>query len=162
MKVNLGTASLRAAGLHLAHYSAVTKDDRMWVRECAVAMLASSDERLVRQGAKTLSSLGEDVVGDIDAALLSTHPLPIVRQLAAIVAAAAPARCTRTMQNLATDPDGSVRRLLAERLRRQAATGDTGEAHQRAARAAIVGVLGTLHHDLRHSVRRAATGSVQR
>jgi hypothetical protein len=78
MKINLGTASLRAAGLHLARCSAVTEDDRMWVRQCAVDLLASSDERLVHQGAKTLSSLGEDVVGDLDAALLSTHRLPIV------------------------------------------------------------------------------------
>ena len=162
MKINLGTASLRAAGLHLARCSAVTRDDRTWVRQCAVDMLASSDERLVRQGAKTLASLGEDVVCDLDAALLSTHRLPIVRQLAAIVAAAAPARYANTLQKLATDPDNSVRRLLAERLHKalqtEPQTGGAVQDHQRGARTVVIGVLDTLRHDLRHTVRRAATG----
>jgi hypothetical protein len=166
MKINLGTASLRAAGLHLARCSAVTEDDRMWVRQCAVDMLASSDERLVGQGAKTLSSLGEDLVGDLDAALLSTHRLPIVRQLAAIVAPAAPARYAKTLGNLATDPDSSVRRLLAERLHKalqsEPQTGGAEQDHQRGTRTAIIGVLDTLQHDLRHNVRRAATGCAGR
>jgi hypothetical protein len=166
LKINLGTASLRAAGLHLARCSAVTEDDRMWVRQCAVDLLASSDERLVHQGAETLSSLGEDVVGDLDAALLSTHRLPIVRQLAAIVATAAPVRYAKTLQNLATDPDSSVRRLLAERLHRalhaEPQTGGAVQDHQRGARTVIIGVLDTLQHDLRHTVRRAATGCAGR
>jgi hypothetical protein len=134
----------------------------MWVRQCAVDMLASSDERLVGQGAKTLSSLGEDLVGDLDAALLSAHRLPIVRQLAAIVATAAPARYAKTLQNLATDPDSSVRRLLAERLHKalqsEPQTGGAKQDHQRGARA----VIDTLQHDLRHTVRRAATGCAGR
>lgn len=125
-------------------------------------MLASNDERLVRQGATALSSLGGDVVGDLDAALLSIHRLPVVRQLAAIVAAAAPARYAKTLQNLATDPDGSVRRLLAERLHKalhaEPQTGRAGQDQQRGARTVITGVLDTLQHDLRHTVRRAAPG----
>ena len=129
-------------------------------------MLASSDERLVHQGAKTLASLGGGVVGDLDAALLSTHRLPIVRQLAATVATAAPGRYAKTLQNLATDPDSSVRRLLAERLHKalhpEPQTGGAVQDHQRGARPIIIDVLDTLQHDLRHTVRRAATGGAGR
>lgn len=162
MRVDLGTASLRAAGLNLAHCSAVTRADRLWVRQRAVDMLASSDERLVRQAAVTLSRLGEDVVGDLDAALLSTHPLPVVRQLAAVVAGTAAVPYSRTLQNLASDPDRSVRRLLAERLHEalqaEPPAGGDRQHHHTDAQATIVAVLDTLQHDRCHTVRRAATG----
>ena len=88
MKVNLGSASLRAPGLRLAQCSAITDDDKMWVRDRAAVMLGSDDQHLVRMGALTLSRLGADVIGNLDASLLAGHPLPVVRQLAAVVAVA--------------------------------------------------------------------------
>jgi hypothetical protein len=53
MQVDFGSASLRAGGLRLAQYSAVTDDDRKWVRDQAAVMLGSNDERLVRECALT-------------------------------------------------------------------------------------------------------------
>jgi hypothetical protein len=123
---------------------------------------AETVPRSFHQSAETLASLGEDVVGDLDAALLSTHRLPIVRRLAAIVATSAPTQYVKTLQNLAIDPDSSVRRLLAERLHKslhtEPQTGGAVQDHQRGAPTVITGVLDTLQHDLRHTVRRAATG----
>lgn len=169
MKVNLGSASLRAAGLRLAQCSAVTHDDRMWVRDRAAVMLGSNDERLVRQGAVTLARLGADVIGELDATLLAGHPLSVVRQLATVVAVAAPVRYASGLQALATDPDSTVRTLLAHQLHEthsqavgEAAgaenpTGDDPD-RQSAAPAAITEVLGVLTRDVRHTVRRAAAG----
>ena len=81
---------MRAAGLRLALCSAVTEDEKIWVRDRAVIVLGSTDEILVREGALTLSRLGADIAGDMDASLLAGHSLPVVRQLATVVAAAAP------------------------------------------------------------------------
>jgi hypothetical protein len=139
------------------------------VRDRAAVMLGSTDERLVRNGAVTLSELGADVIGDLDATLLASHPLPTVRQLATAVAVAAPDRYALTLKALAADPDSTVRTLLAHKLHKaqtQAAStatdgGDPSgndENHQRAARATICEVLGLLSEDLRHTVRRAAAG----
>jgi hypothetical protein len=169
LRINLGPASLRAAGLRLAQHSAATNDDKMWVRDRAVLMLGSNDESLVRMSAVTLSGLGADVIVDLDANLLSGHSLPVVRQLAAVVAVAAPARYAQALQALATDPDSTVRALLAHRLHEAqtqlAATAAVAEEPSgndedrwRAARAIITEVLGILTKDVRHSVRRAAAG----
>jgi len=169
MRISLGSASLRAAGLRLAQNSAVIDDDRMWVRDRAAIMLGSNDQSLVRKGALTLSGLGADVIVDLDATLLSAHPLPVVRQLATVVAVAAPSRYAQALQALATDPDSTVRGLLAHRLY-EAQTQLAGmaadaedpsgndEGHRRSARAIITEVLGVLTEDVRHTVRRAAAG----
>ena len=58
MRINFGSASLRATGLRLAQCSAVTDDEKMWVRNRAALMLGNHDESLVRQGGVTLSELG--------------------------------------------------------------------------------------------------------
>jgi hypothetical protein len=168
MKIDFGSASLRADGLRLAQYSAVTDDDRKWVRDRAAATLRSNDEHLVREGALTLSRLGAEVIGDLDAALLAVHPLPVVRQLATVVAVAAPvryARALRALRALAADPDSTVRTLLAHRLHEaQMQPADTDalsgndEDRQCATRAIISEVLGVLGEDIRHTVRRAAAG----
>jgi hypothetical protein len=132
-------------------------------------MLGSNDERLVHNGAVTLFELGADVIGDLDATLLSSHPLPIVRQLATVVAVAAPDRYPLTLQALAADPDSTVRTLLARKLHeaqtQAAGTATRGgdpsgndENHQRAARAIFREVLAVLSEDPRHTVRRAAAG----
>jgi hypothetical protein len=169
MRVNFGSASLRAAGLRLAQYSAITANDRMWVRDRAAVMLGSKDEHLVREGAVTVSRLGVDVIGDLDATLLAGHPLPVVRQLATIVAAATPVRYAQALKALAADPDSTVRILLARRLHQAkiqpvGTSADAGEPsgndkdRERAARAIITEVLGVLTEDRRHTVRRAAAG----
>jgi hypothetical protein len=169
MKVDFGSASLRAAGLHLAQCTAITGNDRMWVRDRATVMLGSKDEHLVHQGAVTLSRLGVDVISDLDASMLAGYPLPVVRQLATIVAAATPVRYAQALKALAADPDITVRILLARRLRQakvQAADtsadvgqpGGDGRDRKAAVRAIITEVLGVLAEDRRHTVRRAAAG----
>ena len=134
MKVNFGSASLRAAGLRLAQCSAITDKDRIWVRDRAAVMLGSNDEHLVREGALTLSRLGADMIGDLDATLLAGHPMPVVRQLAAFLAAATPVRYAQALQALAADSDSAVRTLLAQRLYKakpQAAWHVSGRDHHR-------------------------------
>jgi hypothetical protein len=169
MKVDFGSASLRAAGLRLALCSAVADNDRIWVRDGAAGMLGSEDTHLVHEGAVTLSQLGADVIGDLDATLLAGHPLPVVRQLAAVVAAAEPARYPQALKALAADPDSTVRIRLARRLHEAKARADctaaddqkpsgNEEARQGTVPAIIADVLGVLAEDRRHTVRRATTG----
>ena len=153
MKVNFGSASLRAAGLRLAQCSAITDKDRIWVRDRAAVMLGSNDEHLVREGALTLSRLGADMIGDLDATLLAGHPMPVVRQLAAFLAAATPVRYAQALQALAADSDSAVRTLLAQRLYKA-----KPQAACTSADAIITDVLGVLSEDRRHTVRRAAAG----
>jgi len=168
MKISFGSASLRAAGLHLAQCSAVTPDDRIWVRNRAAVMLSADDKSLVRASALTLSRLGSEVIGHLDATLLVGHPQQFVRQLAAFIAAAAPVRYAQTLHALAADSDRMVRTQLAQRLHdayiQSAGTAiESGEPNpndedQHAARAIVAEVLGKLSTDIRHSVRRAAAG----
>jgi hypothetical protein len=169
MRVDFGSASLRAAGLRLAMCSAVTGDHRMWVRDRAEVMLASNDVSLVSQGALTLAQLGADVIGDLDANLLAGNPLPVVRQLATVVAVAAPVRYDLALRALAADSDSTVRTLLARRLHQaqSQSTGTVADAEEpsgndenqaSAPHAAITEVLGLLTEDARHTVRRAAAG----
>jgi hypothetical protein len=169
MRIDFGSASLRAEGLRLAQCSAVTDDHRKWVRDRAAVMLNSNDEHLVRECALTLSRLGAEVVGDLNATLLAIHPLPVIRQLATVVAVAAPARYALALRALAADPDSTVRTLLAHRLHEAqtrvadtAADADTpsgnDENRQCVTRTIINEVLGILGEDIRHTVRRAAAG----
>jgi hypothetical protein len=169
MKVNLGSLSLRAEGLRLAQFSAVTNDDRAWLRDRAVTLLGNEDEHLVRKAAVTLSGLSTDGFGGLDAALLAGHPLPTVRQLAAVVAVAAPVRYAQSLHSLAADPDRKVRTLLAHRLR-DAQTSMVSEAPDATAsikanegtdsdaQAVVADVLQKLAQDARHTVRQAAEG----
>lgn len=169
MRIDFGSASLRAGGLRLALCSAVTDDDRKWVRDRAAVMLGSNDKHLVRECASTLSRLGAEVIGNLDATLLAGHPLPVVRQLATFGSVAAPARYVLALRALAADPDSTVRTLLAHRLHEaQTQAADTAadadapsgndEDRQCATRATIAEVLGVLGEDIRHTVRRAAAG----
>jgi hypothetical protein len=171
MKIDFGSASLRAAGIRLAQFSAVTDDERMWTRDRAIAMLGSDDENRVRQAAGTLFGLSADALGELDAALLAGHPLPIVRQLAALVSIASPVRYENVLQALAADSDSSVRKLLARKLHEArtqaqatrpapdtATSPDNHEQRPGTASAAITRALNALTEDVRHSVRRAATG----
>lgn len=170
MRVDFGSTSLRAAGLRLAQCSTVTDQDRMWLRERAVAMLGSNDEALVHTCAVTLSQLGADMISDLDAALLAVHPLPAVRQLATVVAVAKPAKYDRALRTLATDSDSSVRTLLAQLLhkaQRRRANGTRESTRERQGNdvehdgpgtTTIDEVIGVLSQDVRHSVRRATAG----
>jgi hypothetical protein len=168
MRVNFGSASLRAAGIRLAQITAVTQEDRTWVHDSAAVMLSEKDDLLVRESALTLSKLGADVVADLDATLLVGHPLPVVRELAAFVAASAPVENAQTLRALAADPDRRVRTQLAGRLRdayglasdsvRAKDVPQPGE-HDSAAKHAIMEeILQKLAIDRRHSVRRATAG----
>lgn len=151
MKIRLASASLRAAGLHLALCSAVTGDERMWVRDQAAIMLGADDPALVRRAAVTLPRLGAEIMTDLDASLLSGHPLPVVRELAAFLASADPIKYAGALQQLTTDSDRRVRVQLAQRL--HAAHDEAGPEQT------VTGqLLATLSADIRHSVRRAATG----
>lgn len=154
-KVNFGPSSLRAAGLRLAQFSAVTDEDKAWVRDEASVMLGSNQKELVHMGAVTLSSLGADVLGGLDPTLLMGHPLPVVRQLAAVIAAASPVMHSPVLEALAGDPDPSVRMVLADRL--VIAQSNTGPETDEVP-AVISEVLDVLASDVRHSVRRAARG----
>jgi hypothetical protein len=168
MQSNLGSASLRAEGLRLAHFSAVTDVDKLWLRDRATVMLGSNDEGLVRSAAITLSALSADAIGELDAALLAAHPLPVARQLAAVVAVAAPNKYSASLNALAGDSDHKVRTLLAHRLHDaqarvtgRAEVGERPGGHdetQDAADAIVTEVLGKLADDVRHTVRRAAIG----
>lgn len=169
MRVNLGPATLGASGLDLALRSAVSREDRQWVRERAVAMLRDDDERLVRPAAVTLSRLGAKAPDAPDAALLAVHSLPDVRKLASVIAVAAPVRYGHALRALAVDPDGAVRILLARILHeaRTAAAADPrlaeappahDEGDQEQGLVIITEVLEVLAADARHTVRRAAVG----
>ena len=136
-------------------------------------MLGSNDQDLVRQGAAILYGLGAEVIGyrtgDLDATLLSSHSLLDVRQLAALVAVAAPGKYALALRALAVDSDSTVRTLLAYRLHearsrapaRAAATPDgstMSEDRESGSRAVLAEALEVLKEDLRHAVRRAAAG----
>jgi hypothetical protein len=109
------------------------------------------------------------MIADLDATLLSGHTLPIVRQLATVVAVAAPMRFALALQALATDSDSTVRSLLAHRLfaaqtlvaGTAVVTEEPGvddEDRRRASREIISEVLEALTNDVWHTVRRAAAG----
>jgi len=127
MRIDLGSASLRAVGLRLAQCSATTQEDKSWVRDRGAVMLGSDDEQLVRMAALTLPRLGADVIGDLDASLLAGHPLPVVRQLSAVVAVAAPLKYRLTLEALAADPDSGQDPARPSATRRaRPASGDDG------------------------------------
>jgi hypothetical protein len=150
-KVDLGSVSLRPKGLRLALQCALTHEELMWVREQAAIMLAHEDAALVEEAAMTLSLLSAEIVANVDASLLVGHPLHVVRELAAYIAAKDPARYTGTLERLAVDPDRLVRTQLAQQLQgsRIESVGTQTVVNQ---------VLQTLSADSRYSVRRAAAG----
>jgi len=151
-RVDLGSVSLRAKGLRLAVRSALTHEERMWVREHAAIMLADKDTALVKEAAMTLSLLSAEIVRNVDASLLVGNPLHVVRELAAYIAAKDPARYAGTLERLAADPDRWVRKQLAQQLQ------DSRSESAGAAQTVRNQVLQSLSADARHSVRRAAAG----
>jgi hypothetical protein len=160
-KVDFGSVSMRAVGVRLAQASVVTDEDRQWVRDQAMGMLRSANKREVSASAVSLSRLGPQVVASLDAALLASHHLPVVRYLASFVAAAAPSRYGLVLRALAADTDPKVRTILADRLREALIQGssDVGAPPP----STIVGeILDVLSEDARHSVRRAAIKARQR
>lgn len=170
MRVDLGPATLRASGLDLALRSAVSTEDKQWVRGRAVSMLRDDDKRIVRMAAVTLCRLGAKAPDAPDAALLAVHSLPAVRKLAAVIAVAAPVRYAHALRALAVDADGSVRILLARVLheaRTTAAAADpiltkaepTDDVENQQQDSVVVAeVLKMMTEDARHTVRRTAAG----
>ena len=158
MKIDMGSASQRAIGLRLCQYSAVTAEDKLWVRDRTATLLGSNDQQTVREAALALSRLGTDVTGELDAGLLAVHPMPVVRQLAAVLVASAPTKHGVAVKALAEDSERSVRALLAEQLHaaqtRPGLDGNEPDTiHEVGAE-----TLRILQADIRHSVRRTAHG----
>lgn len=146
-KINLGSGSLRAAGLRLAGSSAVTTEDQAWSRDRAVGMLRSDEPSEVNAAALTLNELPQEITDKIDADLLAAHEHRSVRQLSAVLSMRSPARYRETALRLCLDSDFRVRRTLAE-----AAAGTASEASD-----VVEEVLRLLAQDPRHSVRAATT-----
>ncbi|MEN8651692.1 hypothetical protein ABCR94_13960 [Streptomyces sp. 21So2-11] len=147
-KVSMGPASLRGHALKLAHASATTIEERLWVRDQAVALLHSEEPSDLQAAAVTFSRLSQDVASGIDANSLAAHSHPGVRQAGAVLSLQQPTRYRDAAMRLAHDSDFRVRRTLAEAAIQAApeAAGLTS---------AILELLG---HDPRYSIRRATTG----
>ena len=75
------------------------------MRDQAAVMLAAEDTTLVHEAAVTLSQLGMEIVADVDASLLVGHPLHVVQEFAAFIAAKDPVRYSGTLERLTVDPD---------------------------------------------------------
>jgi hypothetical protein len=155
-KVNFGSASLRPHGLRLADATSVTDDDRSWVREQALVLLRSDERAAVRTAAVVLLQQHDVNGAGLEPGLLAAHREPIVRQLAAITACAQPDSYASVLRALASDPNGSVRDVLARELWRHARSDATTCGSN--ASDVTNEVLAKLADDIRHSVRRTAAG----
>lgn len=139
----------------MADATTVTGDDRAWAREQALTLLRSDDRFAVRTAAVVLLQRRAEEGAGLEPGLLAAHAEPVVRQLAAIIAAAQPDAYASVLRALASDPDGAVRNVLAGELWRRV----HGVAHaSQLVSDVIIEVLATLAADIRHSVRRAAGG----
>ncbi|MFF9724318.1 hypothetical protein ACF1HA_22510 [Streptomyces gardneri] len=145
-KVGSVSASLRGQGLYLAAASATALEEKQWVRDQALVLLHSDDNALVQAAAVTLSAIGSDVTGDIDANLLATHQHIGVRQASAVLSVQHMERHQDLAMRLTKDSDVRVRRTLA--------VAATHVAWERAA--SVAALLDVLRGDARHSVRAAA------
>ncbi len=154
LKVSFGSASLRPQGLRLADATSVTDADHAWVREQAVVLLRSDERQAVRTAAVVLLQQRDVDGAGLEPGLLAAHGDPVVRQLAAITACGQPRAFAAVLHALATDSEGSVRDVLARELWRVRGSTLMGTAGSE-----IVDELHTmLVDDMRHSVRRTATG----
>lgn len=154
IKLDFGSPSLRPQGLYLADATAVTDEDRSWVREQALLLLRGDERSAVSAAAHVLHQQHGSGAG-LEPGLLAAHREPTVRQLAAVVACAQPDSNASTIRALATDPCSSVRDLLARELWSHAHSDSTaGSSQSDVAKEVLV----QLADDIRHSVRRTATG----
>jgi hypothetical protein len=155
LKISMGTASLRGAGLRLSVAAAVTDEQQEWVRDQAIHMLGVDDASDVHGAAAALAQLPPEITQDVDVNLLAAHPYYGVRQAAAVLSVRQSARHNDTAKRLATDRDVRVRRVLAGEAARAAADSS----------GTLTTILETLAQDARHSVRMAAvsaTGEFER
>ncbi|WP_204000412.1 hypothetical protein [Virgisporangium aurantiacum] len=161
-KINFGSPSLQAEGLRLALGSAVSAEEIAWVRETAMVLIGSGNQRLARESAQVLSRMGVDVVQDLDVTFLVGHPDRVVREFAAFVAATAPSRYAKILRVLAADADWTVRLQLAMRLNAfvKSSGGIAGDPEparlDQSALTIAQDVLTALSRDVRHRIRRAA------
>ncbi|WP_218146800.1 hypothetical protein [Rhodococcus maanshanensis] len=140
-KVNLGSSSLRGAGLRLAFSSAESRDELDWVREQAVVLIGLRDRTDVFAAAHVLRGLPQEVTAIVDANLLSGHSERWVRQLAAVLSLRNVSQYELAATRLAKDPDARVRRTLAQALTYADASPGMDALRQQ------------LRNDPRHSVR---------
>jgi hypothetical protein len=113
LKISMGTASLRGAGLRLSVAAAVTEGQQEWTRDQAIHMLGADDAPDVHDAAAALAQLPPEITQNVDVSLLAAHPYYGVRQAAAVLSVRQPARHNDTAMRLATDRDVRVRRVLA-------------------------------------------------
>jgi hypothetical protein len=151
-KISMGTASLRGAALHLAVNAAVTVEQQEWIRDQATHLLGCDEMSDVHAAATALALLPQEVTRDVDLGLLAAHPYFGVRQAAAVLAIRQAGRHRDTAMRLTADRDVRVRRVLAAETAR-AAIDPSGT---------LTTILMALAADVRHSVRAAATASVNK
>ncbi|HUZ56383.1 MAG TPA: hypothetical protein VMU94_28150 [Streptosporangiaceae bacterium] len=155
LKISMGAASLRGAGLRLSVAAAVTDGQQEWIRDQAIHMLGADDASDVHDAAAALARLPAETTQNVDVSLLAAHPYYGVRQAAAVLTVRQPARHSDTAKRLATDRDVRVRRVLAAEAARAAADSS----------GTLTAILETLTQDARHSVRMpavSATGEFER
>jgi hypothetical protein len=155
-KVDFGSASLRSGGLNLSARTAFTDDDRDWVTQQALGMLRQTDPSDVRAAALVLARQTPDRLRMLNPALLASHEVAVVRQLAVVIASNETTRDFPTLHALASDREPAVRILLADRLADASVAGSWS--HSRADEDTMAELLKTLRADVRSSVRRAAAG----
>lgn len=115
-RFDMGSRSLRPAGLRCAARCAASGEDIRVVRELALDLLHEGDELTTNHVAHALSSLPPEEITDA-AEILSAHSSEWVRSLAAVAWAAGTGQSPTIGQRLANDPSRSVRRSLASALR---------------------------------------------
>jgi hypothetical protein len=115
-RFDIGSRSLRSAGLRCAARCAETDDEKAVVRGLALDLLHEGDELTANHVAHALSSLPPENVVEV-AEALSAHSSEWVRSLAAVAWAADPTPSSSVGQRLARDPSRRVRRALASALR---------------------------------------------
>ncbi|MCA1674488.1 MAG: hypothetical protein LC799_20630 [Actinobacteria bacterium] len=115
-RFDMGSRSLRSAGLRCAARCAETDDEKALVRGLALDLLHEGDELTANQVAQALRSLPAENIVEV-AEALSAHSSEWVRSLAAVAWSADPTPSSSVGQRLATDPSRHVRRALASALR---------------------------------------------
>lgn len=156
-RVDFGSASLRPGALSLARSSADSEADWAWLTQQAAALLCSSDESEVCAAVRCLGALPSQVRQGLDPLLLAANRAAVVRQLAALLAAASPVKYEAVLDRLAADSVGDVRRVLAEALLKSVYGESSGPATSENSRVLASRMLAKLAaEDPRWSVRCAA------
>jgi hypothetical protein len=115
-RFDLGSRSLRSAGLRLAARCARSDEDQALVRELALDLLHEGDDLTANHVAHALSSLPPGTIVEV-AEVLGAHSSEWIRSLAAMAWAADSDPSPSVGRRLANDPSPRVRRAMASALR---------------------------------------------